>query len=134
MYRLLIVDDEEIEREGMAELIPWQEYDVELIGTAWNGLEALEKVQSLLPDIVLTDIKMPVMDGLELIHRVRENYPYIEFAVLSGHGEYEFTSKAKAEGVQHYILKPCDEEEIIQMLDKVKTEIEIKRIQREVEL
>ncbi len=127
MYKLLIVDDEEIEREGMAELIDWSKYDVELIGTAWNGVEGLNKIQEGKPDIVLTDIKMPVMNGIELIRKTKEIYPNIEFIVLSGYGEYEYTSQAMGEGVRHYLLKPCDEEKIAHILGKVKKEIDEKR-------
>ena len=64
MYKILIVDDEEIEREGMASLIDWERFGMTLVGTAWNGVEGLEKIRSLSPDIVLTDIKMPGMDGI----------------------------------------------------------------------
>lgn len=127
MYRLLIVDDEEIEREGMARLIPWEDFDIELAGTAWNGAEGFEKIQSCRPDIVLTDIKMPVMDGIELIRRTRKEFPEVEFVVLSGYGEFQFTSQAMAEGVRHYLLKPCDEEQICGVLEKVKEEIDQKR-------
>ena len=84
MYKLLIVDDEELEREGMAEFIPWERYDATLVGTAWNGMEGYQKIQKLQPDIIMTDIKMPVMDGLTLIHKTKEEYPDMEFIVLSG--------------------------------------------------
>ncbi len=127
MYKLLIVDDEEFEREGMAQLIDWNKYEIEMAGTAWNGVEALEKAEALRPDIILTDIKMPVMNGIELIRRVREKYPDIEFAVLSGYGEYEFTSQAMEEGVRHYILKPCDEEKVVEVIGKVKRDVDAKR-------
>ncbi|WP_070000216.1 response regulator transcription factor [Cellulosilyticum sp. I15G10I2] len=127
MYRLLIVDDEEIEREGMANYISWERFDIELVGTAWNGVEGFEKIQSEKPDIVLTDIKMPVMDGIELIRRTKSTFPSVEFVVLSGYGEYEFTSQAMEEGVRYYLLKPCSEEQIAVILDKVKKEIDIKR-------
>lgn len=130
MYRLLIVDDEEIEREGMVEFIPWQKYDIEIVGTAWNGVEAFEQIQEKNPDIVLTDIKMPIMNGIELIKKTREILPDIEFIVLSGYGEYEFTSQAMEEGVRHYVLKPSDEEKIVAVLDKVKEEINKKRSQK----
>jgi two-component system response regulator YesN len=127
MYRLLIVDDEEIEREGMANYISWEQFDIELVGTAWNGAEGFEKIQSEKPDIVLTDIKMPVMDGIELIRQTKSAFPSVEFVVLSGYGEYEFTSQAMEEGVRYYLLKPCAEEQIVVVLDKVKKEIDIKR-------
>lgn len=131
MYKLLIVDDEEIEREGMACFIPWKDYEVQLAGTAWNGVEGLEIIREKRPDIVLTDIKMPVMDGIELIRRVKEECSDIEFIVLSGYGEYEYTSQAMELGVRHYVLKPCDEKKIAEILEKVKGEIENKRCQKE---
>lgn len=115
MYKLLIVDDEAIERDGMANLIPWQAYGVELVGTAWNGMDGYEKIEALHPDIVLTDIKMPVMNGIELIRKTKYKFPDIEFLILSGYGEYEFTSQAMEEGVRHYILKPCDEAKIVEV-------------------
>ncbi len=123
----MIVDDEEIEREGMAQLISWEEFGVELAGTARNGAEGLEQIESLRPDIVLTDIKMPVMDGIELIRRGREAFPDVEWIVLSGYGEYEFTSRAMEQGVRYYLLKPCDEEQIGEVLSKVKEGMEEKR-------
>lgn len=126
MYKLLIVDDEEIEREGMANLIAWEEYGVSLVGTAWNGVEGLEKIRTLSPDIVLTDIKMPGMDGIELIQKTREEMPWVEFVVLSGYGEYEYTSKAMEQGIRHYLMKPCDERQIQDVLEKVKEQIQEK--------
>lgn len=131
MYKILIVDDEEIEREGMAQFIDWASFGVELIGTAQNGVEALEMIAMERPDIVLTDIKMPVMDGLELIRRAKESFPQVHFIVLSGYGEYEFTSQAMERGIRHYLLKPCDEEQIEVVLDAVKAEIEAQREQNE---
>lgn len=129
VYKLLIVDDEEVEREGMARFIPWGDYGITLVDTAWNGLEGLEKVKKYQPDIVMTDIKMPVMDGIEFIRKTKREFPDIEFIVLSGYGEYEYTSQAMEEGVRHYILKPCDEEKIVKVIDKVKESVE-ERYQR----
>lgn len=127
MYRLLIVDDEKIEREGMAELIPWQKQGIEVAGTAWNGQDGYEKALDLKPDIVLTDIKMPVMDGIGLIRRLKAELPDTQIVVLSGYGDYEFTSQAMELGIKYYILKPCDEERIIPVFEKIKEEIRIKR-------
>lgn len=127
MYKLLIVDDEKIEREGMAELIPWESYGIELAGTARNGQDGYEKAVKTHPDIVMTDIKMPVMDGLELIRKLKEEFPDIEVIVLSGYGEYEYTSQAMELGIKYYILKPCDEERMLPVIEKVKEEIEKKQ-------
>ena len=109
MIKVILVDDEDIERDAMAEIIPWEKLDMELVDTAWNGIEGLEKIRMHVPDIVITDIKMPVMDGIQLIRNTKELYPDILFVVLSGYGEYEHTSRAMELGIRHYILKPCDE-------------------------
>lgn len=127
MDKLLIVDDEDIEREGIAGLIDWGRYGIEMVGTAWNGLDGLEKMERLRPDIVLADIKMPGMDGLEMIRRARPLYPDTIFVILSGYGEYEFTSQAMREGIRHYILKPCDEEKIAAVIQAVQRELEEQR-------
>ena len=127
MYKLLIVDDEEIEREGMAHFIPWQEQGVELVGAAWNGVQGLEMMEQFRPDIVLVDVKMPVMNGLEMIRKARQTFPDVVYVILSGYGEYEFTSQAMEEGVRHYLLKPCDEKKIVAVLDKVKAELQEKQ-------
>ena len=125
--KLLIVDDEEIEREGMAHFIPWQEQGVELVGAAWNGVQGLEMMEQFRPDIVLVDVKMPVMNGLEMIRKARQTFPDVVYVILSGYGEYEFTSQAMEEGVRHYLLKPCDEKKIVAVLDKVKAELQEKQ-------
>ena len=123
MIKVILVDDEDIERDAMAEIIPWEKLDMELVDTAWNGIEGLEKIRMHVPDIVITDIKMPVMDGIQLIRNTKELYPDILFVVLSGYGEYEHTSRAMELGIRHYILKPCDEEKIVEVLQKVKGEL-----------
>lgn len=127
MYKLLIVDDEEIEREGMANFIEWDKFNVEMVGTARNGEEGLRKIKELKPDIVMTDIKMPVMNGIEMICVAKKMQSRTEFIVLSGFGDYEFTSQAMQEGIRHYLLKPCDEEKIEEVIDKIKIDIEEKR-------
>ena len=126
MYKLLIVDDEDVEREGMADFIQWEKYGISLAGTAWNGVEGYEEIQNQMPDIVITDIKMPVMNGIELIRKTREDFPDIVFIVLSGYGEYEYTSRAMELGVRHYILKPCDEAKIVEGIGKVTEELKVR--------
>ena len=124
MYTLLIVDDEEIEREGMAQFIPWDSYEIKVVSTARNGAEGLEKIAKFRPDLAIVDIKMPVMNGIEMIRQAKEQYPDMTFVVLSGYGDYEFTSQAMELGVRHYILKPCDESKMIPVLNKAFTELE----------
>jgi len=123
MYKVIIVDDERLIREGIALTLKWQELDIELVGTAQNGLEALELIDKNQPEIVITDIKMPVMSGLELIDETRQKYPDINFIILSGYGEFELASKAMKYGVKHYILKPCSESKISEVLKEVIADI-----------
>ena len=87
MYKLLIVDDEKIEREGMAEFIDWNTYGIEVAGTVWNGQYGYEKELETHPDIVMTDIKMPDMDGIVLIRKLTEEFPVSQELVMSGYGE-----------------------------------------------
>ncbi len=119
MYKVLIVDDEEIICQGIASVIQWENYGFNLIGTAENGAEALQKIRDYQPDIVITDIKMPVIDGLELIKQSKEEKPDIEFIILSGYGEFDFAKQAMQYNVQEYLLKPCNEETILKALNHV---------------
>lgn len=127
MYKMIVIDDEDIERECLASLIPWNEYGMEVVDTAWNGIEGLEKIRALKPDVVITDIKMPVMSGIQLIEKAKAEFPHTIFVVLSGYGEYEFTSQAMELGVRYYLLKPCKEEEIARVARKVREELDESR-------
>ena len=116
MIKLLIADDEKIIRETIASLIDWNSLGISLIGTAENGLEAYNMILDDYPDIVLTDIKMPGLSGLDLIQRIHEINPDTQFVILSGYGEFKFAQRAMQYGVKHYLLKPCNEEQIIESL------------------
>ena len=108
MLKLLIVDDERIIRETMATIIDWNTLDIQLIGTAKDGIEAYNIILDEYPDIVLTDIKMPALSGIELIAKIHEINPQTQFIILSGYGEFEYAKKAMQYGVKHYLLKPCN--------------------------
>lgn len=127
MEKLLIVDDEEIELDGMAELIDWPRYGYELVGTAVNGKRGLALLREKRPDIVITDIKMPVMDGLAMIRAAQEQQADAVFVVLSGYGDYEYTSQAMQLGIRHYILKPCDEGKMLPVLEQARRELRERR-------
>ncbi|HHX24641.1 MAG TPA: response regulator [Thermoanaerobacterales bacterium] len=119
------MDDESIIIESISKLIDWGKYDLELVGAARNGLEAYKLIKLHKPHIVITDIKMPGMDGLDLMRKVKEDMPNTVFIILSGYGEFDFASKAIQYGVKHYLLKPCDEEEIIPVLTNIVKEFKI---------
>jgi Response regulator containing CheY-like receiver domain and AraC-type DNA-binding domain len=130
-YRVLFVDDEKLSRDSIRELVDWNANGFALEGCAANGVEALKLMESSRPDIVLTDIRMPEMDGLELIERASAMYPDMAFAVLSGYGDFELTSRAMRFGIKHYILKPCNENDVIAVLRELAQELERERGERE---
>lgn len=113
MLKLLIVDDEEIICNTIAKTIHWTELGIHLIGTCLDGVEAYHMILDESPDIVITDIRMPGISGLELIERISSTNSDTQFIILSGSGEFEFAKRAMKCGVRHYLLKPCDKEQII---------------------
>lgn len=123
MYKVLLVDDERIIREGIAVIIDWERYGFLLIGTAQNGVEALEIIRQESPEVVITDLKMPVLNGLELIAKVKPELPETVFIILSGYGEFEMAREAMRYGVRYYLLKPCNETKIIEILNEIKAEL-----------
>ena len=123
MYKLMIVDDEKVMCELLPVIIDWNELDVEVVGVCKNGLEAYEKALELQPDIVLTDIKMPGLSGLELIKKLHEGGCTARFILLSAYGEFEYAREAMKYNVKHYLLKPCNEEQIMQAVKEICSEL-----------
>lgn len=113
MYKLVIADDEKIIRESVRDLIPWDELDIEVCACCRNGLEALDAVQDTGADIIMTDIRMPGINGLELIEKIKGIDEHIQFIILTGYSEFEYARQAIRFGVREYLLKPISEEEII---------------------
>lgn len=124
MYRILLVDDEILVRVAIKENIDWQSMDCELVGDCENGKQAAEFVQEHPVDIVLTDILMPYMDGMELSHFLHDNYPDIVIVVFSGFGEFEYAKKAIQYGVSEYLLKPVTAMELTGVIQKMKEKVE----------
>ena len=106
MYKVMLVDDERIIIDGISKVIKWESIGTSLIGTAKNGIEAYEFLSQNQPEIVISDIKMPGMNGLELVKKVYENFPEIRFILLSGFSEFDYAKQAMEYGVKHYLLKP----------------------------
>ncbi|MGL4798421.1 MAG: response regulator [Cellulosilyticaceae bacterium] len=119
MYKIALIDDEMIVREGMKELIPWQELGLELIGTAEDGVAGYKLIEEKKPDIVLLDINMPKCDGIELAKRVKEVYAHIKIVFISGYDEFDYARQAVRIGVEDYILKPITKVEIKKLLSKM---------------
>lgn len=119
MLKLMIADDERVIRETISNLIDWKLLDIELSGLCSNGLEAYDMIIDESPDIVLTDIKMPGMTGLELIKNISKSHLDTQFIILSGYGEFEYAKEAMKYGVKQYILKPCNEKQITENILEV---------------
>ncbi|WP_179215572.1 response regulator [Paenibacillus sp. MY03] len=111
MYKVLIVDDEIFVRMGLKLSIEWESHGFTVAGEASNGIEALKKIPSIAPDIVISDIKMPGMDGVQLIKAISERYPYIKCIVLSNYNEFELVKEAMKFGAVDYFLKVTIEPE-----------------------
>ncbi|WP_325176711.1 response regulator transcription factor [Paenibacillus alkalitolerans] len=115
---MLLVDNEKIILDGISRIVDWEAHGTRLAGTARNGIEAFERIGRERPDIVISDIRMPGMDGLRLVEKTKEQYPNILFIMLSGFNEFEYAQKAMQFGVKHYLLKPCSAQAIGQALNE----------------
>ena len=114
--KVILVDDEKAIVESISKIVDWESHGFTLTDTCLNGFQALEAIKRSQPDIVITDIKMPVIDGIQLIQKTREFNDQVIFIILSGYGEFEPAKRAMKEGVREFLLKPCSEEEIIEAL------------------
>jgi two-component system, response regulator YesN len=120
MYNVLIVDDEPIIREGMKTLIPWEEYGFQVIETARDGKEALEIFRVNEIHLIIADIRMPRMSGIELIETIRKEDVKVQIIILSGYADFEYAQKAIRENVAGYLLKPVEEEDLIGFIQRIK--------------
>jgi len=125
VYSILLVDDEKSIREHLAKAIPFEEHGFCVSNTAQNGMEALEKLPSVCPDLILLDVRMPVMDGLEFLRLLRQSdYANTQVVMLSGYYEFEYAKEAMKYGVKAYLGKPVDVKEILPLLDKMHRELD----------
>lgn len=131
MIRVIIADDENRICKLIIKLIDWNKLDMMVVGTASNGIEALELIKKENPDIVITDIRMPGYDGLHMIEKAQNINKDLEFIIISGYGQFGYAKKAIEYGVKDYLLKPINKEELKKTLSKVGDYIKKKRGQRD---
>ncbi|MDO5406947.1 MAG: response regulator [Eubacteriales bacterium] len=124
LYRIILVDDEEEVRKGIIRKIDWENLGFQVVGDAENGEDALEKIEQLEPDVVMTDIRMPYMDGLTLCSRIRQKYPSIKILIFSGFDDFEYAQTAIKLNVTEYILKPVNVEELTEILNRVRDNLD----------
>lgn len=118
--RVVLVDDEIMIREGFKKLFNWEEHDCQVVGEASDGMEALTVIEELLPDIVIMDINIPIMNGLKVIQTCRLRYPDMAFIIVSGYDDFSYCREALRMQITDYILKPVNYEEFGSCIDRLK--------------
>lgn len=117
MYSVLLVEDEDIIRKGIRNSVPWESCESYVVGEASNGIEGSKLIEELKPDIVITDINMPVMDGLQMIANTKSVFDYVAI-ILTGYSDFEYAMEAIRNGVSTYVLKPLHMEEMKEALEQ----------------
>ena len=132
MLKVFLVEDEFVVREGIKNNIDWKSHGYEFCGEASDGELAFPMIQKLKPDIVITDIRMPFMDGLVLSKLIKKELPWIEIIILSGYSEFEYAKEGIKIGIAQYLLKPINGEDLIKEVDSLAVKIEEKHKEREI--
>ncbi len=127
MYRVIIADDENKIRNVLKTLIHWEELQMELLCECTNGDELLEMLERSPADIILTDMQMPGISGVQLLQRLKELYPYLSIIVISGYDDFKYTKQAIISNAVDYILKPVDEDELNDALKEAASEAKERR-------
>lgn len=125
-YTVLVVDDESLIAKNIKRSIEKENPNFEVVGICNSGMEAIDFIKNNPPQVVFTDIRMPEMDGLELVRNIASDYPYITCVIVSGYNDFEYAKTAMECNVQHYILKPVNREELGKCLGKIETSIQVK--------
>lgn len=124
MYRLMLVDDESDIREGLQEVVDFAKYGFEVVGEAANGLEALQVAERQKPDLIVSDIRMPLMDGLTMLRRVQQVLPTVRCLILSGYDDFEYARQAMTMNCLGYLLKPISSTEFVEMLVEARKKLD----------
>lgn len=131
MLRVFLVEDEFVVRENIKKMVPWEQYGYELVGEAPDGEVALPMIRKLKPDLLITDIKMPFMDGLTLSKMVRKDFPRMKIVILSGYDDFNYARQAISIGVEDYLLKPITKNALLERLTEIRNRWEQEEDQRE---
>lgn len=127
MYKVVLVEDETVIRESIRDNIPWEEHGFSFVGEAGDGEMALSVVRQTKPDLLITDVKMPFMDGLSLCKIVSEEFPKMKIIIISGYDDFEYARQAINLGVDQYLLKPITKMNLKKALEEIKEKIELEK-------
>ncbi|UOQ48371.1 response regulator transcription factor [Gracilibacillus caseinilyticus] len=128
MLQVLLVDDEPLIRDGLASIIDWNSYGYQVIDTADSGRTGLEKIRDWKPDVVFVDIRMPGISGIEMVQQAKEEGFTCKFVVLSGYSNFSYAQQAIRLGMESYLLKPIDEEELIPLLERMRIKLNQEKV------
>src|SRR5512136_2255475 len=131
LHKVFLVEDEIVAREGIRDNVDWRLNGFEFCGEAPDGEIALPLLETAEPDVLITDIKMPFMDGLQLCKIVRERMPWVKIVILSGHDEFEYAQEGIRLGVTEYLLKPVTVQDLNNVLHKIVTLLEQEKLAKE---
>lgn len=126
-YKVIIAEDEELLLNNLAQKVENSDTGFEVVGKVQTGIQALELVKELSPDLIITDIRMPVMDGITLLKNVRQYYPLVDFIITSGFSDFEYAKSAIQLKVSEYLLKPVDTDELKSALLKLKNKYDMQK-------
>lgn len=128
MYKVLIIDDESIIRKGIKNIVNWKQLDCEVCADASDGIEGIELIKKYLPEIIITDIRMPGMDGLSMIKQVKGIVPYSKIIILTGYRDFDYVQEAIKFGAFDFLLKPSKIEELTAVLTRAVNEINDQKV------
>lgn len=127
MYKVAIIDDEPLIVEGLSKTMAWEKWNCQVAGTAGDGKAGMDLIREIRPDIVITDICMPKMDGLKMIAGLKSEFPDMQLIILTGYREFEYARQAISLGVSRFLLKPSKMNELEEAIDTVTRKLELLR-------
>lgn len=133
MRRVMLIDDEKALRSLLKRIIPWEELQLEVAGEAESGVEAINTIDKIRPHIVFADIKMPFMNGLEFAELAKQRYPDLKVIILTAHEEFDYARQSIKIGVEDYLLKPINRNQVIETLKRIIDSLGPEKAEEEVE-
>ena len=127
MYKVAIIDDEPLIVEGLSKTMAWEKWNCQVAGTAGDGKAGMDLIREIRPDIVITDICMPKMDGLKMIAGLKSEFPDMQLIILTGYREFEYARQAISLGVSRFLLKPSKMNELEEAVDTVTKKLDLMR-------
>lgn len=128
LYKVVIIDDEPVIVEGLTKILPWKHWNCEVVGTAWDGVSGTEIIRKVKPDILISDICMPGLDGLKMVAGLKSEFEDMEISILTGYRDFDYAQEAIRLGVTRFMLKPSKTDELIEAMEAMISNLHKKKI------